>query len=486
MRAPKRSGVQPPLFQVINMDALVPERHILRRLNEVIDWSIIYPRVAPLYDEKMGRRAADPELMVRLMLLSYSFNHSERNLYATLPMHAGYLWFCGLDFESVQNPQTADLRLPERTTLVKTRSLWRENGVFDDLMRHVVEQCIAAGLVKTSVDAAVDGTQVRTNVSIHSLEEIQLAPVESIDDYLARQAKEDQTEGKPSKPDKKDPPAPGAPGRPSRLGEEAVHEDFHGKSFSNRTHRSSSDPDARLYKKSAGQEAHPRYLIHDLVDVRSGVILDRRASHASGIAEREVSLQQLQAIRFRHPSLSIVTLSADKAYGVADYLLELSRMGILPLVSLRNWILEELPVYKRRTNDPVKQAKREAKAEQIQIFNEAKQIQLHGGYRHVQKMRARGEHAFAEAKNVHGLDRARSRGLDRMQEQATWTAIVQNLKRLCRFKAKQPRTGSFVCAATVIRNDSGGAQASFLRFSRCFCDWFKTIIGRKATISPHF
>lgn len=460
MRAPKRSGVQPQLFQVIDMDALVPERHILRRLDEAIDWSMIYPRVAPLYDEQMGRRAADPELMVRLMLLSYLFNHSERNLYATLPMHAGYLWFCGLDFESVQNPQTADLRLPERTTLVKTRGLWRENGVFDDLMRHVVEQCITAGLVKPSVDAAVDGTQVRANVSIHSLEEIQLAPVESIDNYLARQAKEDQAGEKPSKPDQKDPPAPGAPGRKSRLGEEAVHENFHGKSFSNQTHRSSSDPDARLYKKSAGQEAHPRYLVHDLVDVRSGVILDRRASQASGTAEREVSLKQLQAIRFRHPSLSIRTLSADKAYGVNDYLLGLKRLGILPLVSLRNLTLEALPVYRRRTNDSVKQARREAKAGQIQICNEARQIQLHGGYRQLQKMRARCEHVFAEAKNVHGLGRARSRGLDRMQEQAVWTAIVQNLKRLCRFKAKPPGTGSSVCAVPVIGNGSGGAQAS--------------------------
>jgi Transposase and inactivated derivatives len=486
MRAPKRSGVQPQLFQIIDMDALVPERHILRRLDEVIDWSVIHPWISPLYSETMGRPAADPELMVRLMLLSYLFNHSERNLYATLPMHAGYLWFCGLDFESVQNPEMAELRLPDRTTLVKTRNLWRENGIFDDLMRHVVDQCIAAGLVKTGVDAAVDGSQIRANVSIHSLEEIQLAPVESIDEYLARQAKEDETSAKPSKPDKKEPPAPGAGGRKTGLGEQAVHEDFHGKSFSNQTHRSTSDPDARLYKKSAGQEAHPRYLIHDLVDVRSGVILDRRASQASGTAEREVSLEQLAAIRFRHPSLSILTLSADKAYGIADYLLELNRLGIVPLVSLRNLTLEEVPVYQRKTNDPVKQTKREAKAEQIQILNEAKQIQLHGGYRQVQKMRARCEHVFAEAKNIHGLDRSRSRGLDRMQEQATWTAIVQNLKRLCRFKASRPRTGSSVCAKPADGNQRGFAQASFLPFFACFSDMFKTMVGRRATISPHF
>lgn len=486
MRAPKRSGVQPQLFQIINMDALVPERHILRRIDEVIDWSAIQPWIAPLYSETMGRPAADPELMVRLMLLSYLFNHSERNLYATLPMHAGYLWFCGLDFESVQNPDTAELRLPDRTTLVKTRKVWRDNGVFDDLMRHVVDQCIAAGLVKTSVDAAVDGSQIRANVSIHSLEEIQLAPVESIDDYLARQAVEDGSSERPAKPDKKDPPTPRSPGKGTGLGEQAVHEDFHGKSFSNQTHRSTSDPDARLYKKSAGQEAHPRYLIHDLVDVSSGVILDRRASQACGTAEREVSLEQLAAIGFRHPSLSIRTLSADKAYGIADYLLELSRLGIVPLVSLRNLALEDMPVYKRRTNDPAKQAKREAKAEKIRVFNRAKQIQLHGGYRHVQKQRARCEHVFAEAKNNHGLDRARSRGLDRMQEQATWTAIVQNLKRLCRFKASRPRTGISVCVQPADGSHRGFTQASFFQIFTSLRERLKLIVCRESIISPHF
>ncbi|GAC44317.1 transposase and inactivated derivative, partial [Paenibacillus popilliae ATCC 14706] len=203
-----------------------------------------------MYSEKQGRPAADSELMLRLMLLCYLFNHSERQLYQTLPMHAGYLWFCGLDFESVQRPDSSALRLPDRTTLVKTRKLWREHGIFEKLMKYVVDQCIAAGLVNTNVDAAVDGTQVRANVSIHSLEEIQLAPVESIEAYLARQAAADESESKeqPTANDQ-DPPPPPASGPSSRLAEQAIHEDFHGKTFSNQTHRSTSDPDSRLYKK---------------------------------------------------------------------------------------------------------------------------------------------------------------------------------------------------------------------------------------------
>lgn len=73
-------------------------------------------------------------------------------------------------------------------------------------MTYVVDQCIAAGLVSPDVHAAADGTQVRANASIHSLREVKLAPVETLEDYLARTAREDeQTEARD--PDD-DPPSP--------------------------------------------------------------------------------------------------------------------------------------------------------------------------------------------------------------------------------------------------------------------------------------
>jgi len=93
MKARKSSAIQPQMFQFVDMDELVPKKHILRQLNQALDFSIVHDWVAPLYTERTGRPAADPERMVRLMLLSYLFNHSERELYQLLPMHAGYLWF---------------------------------------------------------------------------------------------------------------------------------------------------------------------------------------------------------------------------------------------------------------------------------------------------------------------------------------------------------------------------------------------------------
>ena len=451
MHSPKQNHIQPSMFQYIDMEDLVPKHHILRRVKDVIDFSAVHDWVKPLYSEKTGRPSTNAELVVRLVVLEYLFNHSERELFETLPMHAGYLWFCGLDFES---------SLPDRTTLVKTRALWRRHGIFDDIMMHVVNQCIASGLVRPDVHAGVDGTQVRANASINSREEIELAPVQTIEGYLEDKKQSDEASLAPSDNTDSDdddqnpqPPKSKNNHQSDQLQENASHEDFHGKTFSNQTHRSTTDPDARLYKKSKGQEAYPRYLVHDLVDVESGIILKTDASIASGTAEREISQQQLAAIRFQHPQIHIRTLSGDNAYGTPAYLAYLFSQGVMPLISLRDHELEEIPTWQRKTHNPEHQRKRQEKVNNVKAKNQAKQIQIDGKYQAIQNKRVQCEHEFAEAKTVHGMDRARSRGLDCMQEQALCTAIVQNLKKLSRFKGKRPRTGVSACAEMEKRDE---------------------------------
>ncbi|QKY69703.1 hypothetical protein Len3610_08920 [Lentibacillus sp. CBA3610] len=73
--------------------------------------------------------------------------------------------------------------------------------------------------------------------------------------------------------------------------------------------------------------------MHDLIDVESGIILKTDASIASGTAEREISQQQLNAVRFQHPQIQIRTLSGDKAYGTPAYLAYLISQGIIPLIA---------------------------------------------------------------------------------------------------------------------------------------------------------
>ena len=139
MKAPTLRPTQPQLFQVVDMDALVPPHHILRQLQTAIDFSRVREWVDPLYSA-VGRPAVDPERVVKLVILSYFFNHSERELFERLPMHAGYLSFGGWTFEDAQRLPGAPSRIPERTTLVKTRQRWRQHGVFEKVMTHVVDQ----------------------------------------------------------------------------------------------------------------------------------------------------------------------------------------------------------------------------------------------------------------------------------------------------------------------------------------------------------
>ncbi|MFD1361956.1 transposase [Lentibacillus salinarum] len=98
-------------------------------------------------------------MVVRLVVLKYLFDHSERELFEMLPMHAGYLWFCGLEFES---------SLPDRTTLVKTRALWCHNSIFENIMTHVVISVLLPDSSAPMFIPVIDGTQVRANASIHS------------------------------------------------------------------------------------------------------------------------------------------------------------------------------------------------------------------------------------------------------------------------------------------------------------------------------
>ncbi|WXJ84405.1 hypothetical protein MTBGP_11960 [Moorella thermoacetica] len=112
-------------IQVVDIESLIPDDYYLRRIDAAVDFSFIRARVAHLYSHT-GRPFIDPEIAFRLVTLSYLLGISENRLFTELPLHAGYLWFCGLDFNSP---------LPDRTTLVKARKLWRKHGLCGNALR---------------------------------------------------------------------------------------------------------------------------------------------------------------------------------------------------------------------------------------------------------------------------------------------------------------------------------------------------------------
>lgn len=304
------------------------------------------------------------------------------------------------------------------------RERWGKDGVFDDLMREVVRQCVAADLVQGK-DLAVDGTQVTANAAITSMESLQ--PVVSLQDYL------DRFGGKREDREDKEPPEDGSPPPSHR---KAGDPDFRGERFSNATHRSKTDPEARLYRKGSGQEAKLRYLVHDLVDVRSGVIVATTATQATGTAEREAGLKLLKQAMPILPRVEKRTLAADAGYDAGSFLMGVLEQGVETYVPLRDMALEPVPAWKRRTWNLQRYRMRKRKRQEVLARNRIR-MRPKLVRRRVQRARIRVEHRFAEAKQWHGLARARSRGLMAMEIQALMTATVQNMKRLARFMGRK-------------------------------------------------
>lgn len=400
-----RNRPTPSLFQMVDMEGLVPEGHLLRKIDAVLDLSFVPDAVAGCYSEHRGRPSIDPELALRMMLLGVLYDLGDRELCTELQMHAGMRWFCGQDFHDP---------VPDHSTLSRLRNeRWAESGLFDQLMDEVLRQCCEAGLV-SGRHLSVDGTQIRADVSMKSFERRGPRPPD------------DAGGGGPPASDADEPkPAGDWKGR--------------GKSYTNETHFSPTDPDARLYRKGGNREAQPSYLGHDLIDTKSRVILGRKATVATGRAERDTALEMLDEVLEKKDMWGLgprpEILTADAGYGSSEFVTELFARAIeahVPL--LADARTEELPSWKRRTFDLAHKRARNRKLQEVQARNRVREIQQGRGYQISRKLRIRSEHLFAEGKNRHGLARSRRRGLARVQTQLTLTAVVQNLKRLATYR----------------------------------------------------
>ncbi len=428
-----RNSSKPALFQMVEMECLVPSDHMLRKIDAVLDLSFVPDAVAQCYSATRGRPSIDPELAVRMMLLGVLYDLSDRELCTEMQMHAGMRWFCGQNFHDP---------VPDHSTLSRLRNeRWAESGLFDQLMDEVLRQCCEVGLV-SGRHLSVDGTEVRADVSMRSFE---------------RRG--------PRPPDEPDPPAAQA-GR-KREPKPAGDWKGRGKRYKNETHFSPTDPDARLYRKGNHREARPSYLAHDLIDTKSRVILRRKASLAMGTAERDTALEMLDEILESRDEIGLRNrpeiLTGDAGYGASDFVTELFERDIeahVPL--LAGEAKEALPLWQRRTFNLEQKRARDRKLKEAEARNRVRDIQQTQGYQVSRKLRIRSEHLFAEGKNQHGLARARRRGVARVQVQFTLSAVVQNLKRLATFSGRKSR-GAVAADARSITFPCLGAPLAHIR-----------------------
>ena len=184
------------------------------------------------------------------------------------------------------------------------------------------------------------------------------------------------------------------------------------------------------------------------------MILRRKASLATGSAEREAALEMLDEVLESIDDLGLPQrpeiLTGDAGYGATELIVDLMDRGIEPHVPLlADEAPEPVPHWQRRTFSLERQRARTRRVKEVQARNRVREIHGTSGYTVSRKLRIRSEHLFAEGKNEHGLRRARRRGRERVEDQATLTAIVQNLKRLVAFRGRTDRVAAAASAATL-------------------------------------
>jgi hypothetical protein len=188
----------------------------------------------------------------------------------------------------------------------------------------------------------------------------------------------------------------GEPPAPGRNGER----DFHGERRRNDTHASTTDPDARLFRKGPGKEARLCFMGHALMENRNGLIIGAVTTRASGHAERLAALRLIEPHAERPQP---VTLGADKGYDAGEFVMELRDKAVTPHVA-QNTSARRSAIDGRTTRHP--------------------------GYAISQRIRKRVEEAFGWAKTVAGLRKMRHRGLPKVDWQFTLAMAAYDLVRL--------------------------------------------------------
>ena len=182
--------------------------------------------------------------------------------------------------------------------------------------------------------------------------------------------------------------------------------DFHGEKRSNETHQSTTDPDARLYKKSAGSEARLAYLGHLLTENRHGLVVKTAVTRATGTAERDAALRMIKT----KAGARRITVGGDKNFDTREFVEKLRKMGVTPHVAQNT---------QRRGGSAIDQ-----------------RTTRHAGYAVSQQKRKRIEQSFGWMKIIGLLKKVKLRGREKVGWLFTFVDAAYNLYRLSRLPAE--------------------------------------------------
>lgn len=154
---------------------LIPDNHLLRKIDARISFSFIYDLLTPFYSA-VGRPSVDPVSMFKMLLVGYLYGiKSERRLVQEIQLNIAYRWFCGFELSD---------KIPDHSTFSKTRiRKWNESQLFSKVFVEIVRQCIEAGLVDGK-EMAADGSYLPAQVSRNSWVDLETTVEQSMFSYL--------------------------------------------------------------------------------------------------------------------------------------------------------------------------------------------------------------------------------------------------------------------------------------------------------------
>ena len=333
--------------------------HPLRPVREMVDTILqeMSPRFARLYSER-GRPSIAPERLLRALLLQIFYSvRSERLLMEQLDYNLLFRWFVGMEMdEAVWN----------HAVFSKNRERLLNEEIAQAFFQRVLRQAQPYS-VRRALHGGWDAAR------------------------SLGQPEEFPSEGRRA-----------AAGTPREA-------DFHGQRRSNATHQSTTDPDARLYKKSKGSEAKLSYLGHGLMENRNGLLVRTMVTQADGTAERDAALLMAWKTTAKMPGTRRITLGGDKNYDTRDFVSTVREMQITPHVA-QNTTCRSSAIDARTTR--------------------------HAGYAISQQKRKRVEQAFGWMKMIGLLRKVKLRGIEKVGWWFTFVGAAYNLIRLRRLRAE--------------------------------------------------
>lgn len=343
------------MWSYVSDEERIPQDHPLRAISAMTDVVLkdLSPRFAPLYS-KYGRPSIPPEHLLRALLLQVLYSvRSERLLIEQLNYNILFRWFVGINMDApVWHP----------TTFTKNRNRLLEGDIARAFFDGVVALAKAKNLMSDE-HFTVDGTLIEAWAGQKS--------------FVPKD------------------------GPPSGDGSSNPTVNFHKTTRTNDTHASTTDSDARLYRKSRNQDARLVYMGHALMENRSGLAADARLTLATGLAEREAAIDMADAIEGTHR----LTLGADKGYDTRGFVADLRARNITPHVAARNDNGRSYSALDKRTT-------------------------RHETYAISQRKRKRVEELFGWLKTVGGLRKTRHRGREKVEWMFTFGLAIFNLVRI--------------------------------------------------------